>query len=61
MEKQATERTRKTRGARLIHIRTHQGTRFPGDRLDGMLIERLKHVVAILTTSLASKSLLVDC
>ena len=32
-EKQATERTRKTNGERLIQIKTHQGTRWPGERL----------------------------
>lgn len=33
MEKHATERTRNTRGDRLIQIRTHQGVLWPGDRL----------------------------
>jgi hypothetical protein len=33
IEKEATEITRKTSGERLIQIRTHQGTRWPGDRL----------------------------
>lgn len=33
MKKQATESTRKTNGDRLIHMRTHQGTRCSGERL----------------------------
>lgn len=32
-EKQATESTRNTRGERLIQIKTHHGTRCPGERL----------------------------
>ena len=40
MEKQATDMTRKTRGERLIQMRTHQGTQWPGERLH---IERKKH------------------
>ena len=33
-EKQATDITRKTRGDRLIQMRTHHGTLCPGERLD---------------------------
>jgi len=43
IEKQVTDRTRKTRGDRLIQIKTHQGTRWPGERLQCHVIRAQFH------------------
>jgi hypothetical protein len=56
-EKQATDITRNIKGDRLIQIKTHQGTRCPGERL--MMkgkSEPQEQCAKILTTSLASTS-----
>lgn len=42
IEKQATDITKNTRGDRLIQISTHQGTRWPGERLRFPRVSRRK-------------------